>query len=187
MREPLITRRRLIGRGAGAAAALGLGSLFAACGSIAGTDEQSLKERQDEAARVNHPRVPLGDWVFANWALYMDKALLKQFDARYGGHVKHVEEINDNNDFYAKVRQQLSAGVTTGRDLAVLSDWLVARMIRSGQLTPIDRDNVPNAVNLVDTLAHPSWDPRRQYSLPTSRARSGSATTSGRPAASCTA
>ncbi len=166
MPEPLITRRRLIGRGAGAAAVLGLGSLLAACGSIAGTDEQSLQERQDEAARVDHPKVPLGDWVFANWALYMDKGILKQFDARYGGHVKHLEEINDNNDFYAKVRQQLSAGVSIGRDLAVLSDWLVARMIRAGQLTPIDRDNVPNAVNVVDTLAHPSWDPRRQYSLP---------------------
>ena len=31
MPEPLITRRRLIGRGASAAAVLGLGSLLAAC------------------------------------------------------------------------------------------------------------------------------------------------------------
>ncbi len=166
MADARLSRRQLIGRGSSAAAAFGLASLLAACGSIEGTNEKGLRERQAEAERVDHARVTLGQWVFANWALYMDKAILRDFDEKYGGRVKHVEEINDNNDFYSKVRQQLAAGQPTGRDLAVLSDWLVARMIRSGQLEPIDRDNVPNAVNVVDTLARPSWDPQRQFSLP---------------------
>ncbi|ADB52692.1 polyamine ABC transporter substrate-binding protein [Conexibacter woesei] len=161
-----ITRRRLIGRGATlAAVASGLSGALAACG-IEGTNEQSLAELKRQADAVDHPRVELGDWTFANWPLYMDKALTKEFDRRFGGRVKYVEEVNDNNDFFGKVRQQLAAGQPTGRDLAVLSDWMVARRIRNGWVVPIDRRNVPNARNLETGLANPDWDPQRRFSLP---------------------
>ena len=56
---------------------------------------------------VVHPKVAIGDWTFSNWPLYIDKDVLKEFDKRYGGHVKYVEDINDNDEFYGKVRQQL--------------------------------------------------------------------------------
>lgn len=161
-----ITRRRLIGRGAAlAAVASGLSGALAACG-IEGTSEQSMAELRRQADTVDHPRVALGDWTFANWPLYMDKALTKEFDRRFGGRVKYVEEVNDNNDFFGKVRQQLAAGQPTGRDLAVLSDWMVARWIRNGWVVPIDRRNVPNARNLEPGLANPDWDPQRRFSLP---------------------
>lgn len=161
-----LSRRAFVGRGAAlAAAASGLSAALAACG-IEGTSEQSLAQLKKAADAVDHPRAELGEWVFANWPLYMDKALVKEFDARHGGHTKYVEEVNDNNDFFGKVRQQLTADQPIGRDLAVLSDWMVARWIRSGWVTPIDRDNVPNAGNVETGLANPSWDPGRRFSLP---------------------
>ena len=64
--------------------------------------------------------MPIGDWTFSNWPLYIDKKVLKTFDKRYGGHVKYVEDINDNDEFYGKVRQQLQAGKPIGRDIVTL-------------------------------------------------------------------
>jgi spermidine/putrescine transport system substrate-binding protein len=166
MAEPRLSRRAFVGRGAAlAAAASGLSAALAACG-IEGTSEQSLAQLRRAAATVDHPRELLGEWVFANWPLYMDKAIVRQFDRRFGGRTKYVEEVNDNNDFFGKVRQQLTAGQPVGRDLAVLSDWMVARWIRSGWVTPLDRDNIPNARHLDPGLADPAWDPGRRFSLP---------------------
>jgi len=160
-----LSRRAFVGRGAAVAGGAGLAALLAACG-IEGTNEQSLAQLRRQADAVDHPRVEIGEWVFADWPLYMDKAIIRSFDRRFGGATKFVEEINDNNDFFGKVRQQLTAGQPTGRDLAVLSDWMAARWVRNGWVTPIDRDNVPNARHLEAGLTDPAWDPGRRFTLP---------------------
>jgi spermidine/putrescine transport system substrate-binding protein len=160
-------RRRFLGRGAGAVATVaGLSSFLAACG-IKGTAEQNVEQLSKIAAAVNHPKVEIGNWTFSNWPLYIDKAVLKQFDRRYGGHVKYVEEINDNNEFFGKVRPQLTSGKSIGRDIVVLTDPMAARWVRSAFVTPIDKRNTPNAVaNLVDSLKSPPYDPQRLFTLP---------------------
>jgi len=162
-----LSRRRFIGRGAGAALmASALGSALAACGSIEGVRRRQLGSLEAAAEKVNHPRVPIGDWTFSNWPLYIDKKVLRTFDQTYGGHCKYVEDINDNYEFFGKVRQQLQDGVPIGRDIVVLTDYMASRWVSSGYTTPIDRRNVPNAKNLTANLRSPGWDPRRQYSLP---------------------
>jgi spermidine/putrescine transport system substrate-binding protein len=160
-------RRRFLGRSAGAVAvAGGLSAWLAACG-IKGTAEHNVEQLARVAASVHHPKVPISDWTFANWPLYIDKAVLRTFDARYGGHVKYVEEINDNNEFFGKVRPQLTAGRAIGRDIVVLTDPMAARWVRSAFVTPIDRRNIPNGVaNLVDSLKQPPYDPGRLFTLP---------------------
>ncbi|MDQ8044518.1 MAG: extracellular solute-binding protein, partial [Patulibacter sp.] len=160
-------RRRFLGRSAGAALMLGgMSSFLAACG-IKGTAEQNLEQLAKAAATVNHPKVPIGNWTFSNWPLYIDKSVLKTFDAKYGGHVKYVEEINDNNEFFGKVRPQLAAKKPIGRDIVVLTDPMAARWVRSSYVTPIDKKNIPNGVaNLTDPLKHPPYDPQRLYTLP---------------------
>ncbi len=92
--------------------------------------------------------------------------MLREFDAKYGGHVKYVEEINDNNEFFGKVRPQLTSGKPIGRDIVVLTDPMAARWVRSAFVTPIDKRNVPNGKNLVDSLLHPPFDPERLFTLP---------------------
>lgn len=160
-------RRRFLGRTAGAVALTsGLSSFLAACG-IAGTAEQNVEQLSKIAASVNHPKVPIGNWTFSNWPLYIDKSVLKEFDEQYGGKVKYVEEINDNNEFFGKVRPQLAAGKSIGRDVVVLTDPMASRWVRSSYVTPIDKRNIPNGVkNLTDPLKSPPWDPERLFSLP---------------------
>ena len=96
----------------------------------------------------------------------MDKKLLKAFDKRYGGHVKYLEDINDNYEFFGKVRQQLENGQPIGRDIVVLTDYMASRWIRNGYAEPFDKNNVPNAKNIVDNLATINYDADRTYTLP---------------------
>ncbi|HEY4279431.1 MAG TPA: extracellular solute-binding protein [Conexibacter sp.] len=161
-----LSRRRFLGRSATAAfAAGGLASVLSACG-IAGTAARNLRVLQAEAENVHHPRTAIGDWTFANWPLYIDKKVIREFNARFGGHCKYIEEINDNNEFYGKVRQQLAQGVFIGRDIVVLTDYMAGRWVRYGYVTPIDKRNVPNMRNLVPNLRSIGYDPRRQFTLP---------------------
>ena len=110
--------------------------------------------------------MPIGDWTFSNWPLYIDKKILKSFDKEYGGHVKYVEDINDNFEFFGKVRQQLQAKRSINRDIVVLTDYMAARWVRDGFVTALDHDNIPNIKNLVPDLATINYDPKRNYTLP---------------------
>ena len=87
--------------------------------------------------------MPIGNWTFSNWPLYIDKKVLKTFDKRYGGHVKYVEDINDNDEFYGKVRQQLQANQSIGRDIVVLTDPMASKWVRNRYVQPLDKKNMP--------------------------------------------
>ena len=113
----------------------------------------------------------------------MDKKVLKAFDKEFGGKVRYLEDINDNYEFFGKVRQQLENGQPIGRDIVVLTDYMASRWVRNGYAEPIDKKNVPNAV---EPRRQPRDDQLRRRAhrsrCHTSRARSASATTSRRPA-----
>jgi spermidine/putrescine transport system substrate-binding protein len=96
----------------------------------------------------------------------MDKKLLRQFDKRYGGHVKYLEDINDNAEFTSKVQAQLQSGKPIGRDLVVITDTTAAKWIRNGWAEPVDWDNVPNRKNVEPAWAHFDYDPDGKYLLP---------------------
>jgi spermidine/putrescine transport system substrate-binding protein len=158
------SRRDFIRRLAGTGFAVsGAGAFLAACGGVKG---ESSGQSANLNATANHPKVAIKDWTFSNWPLYIDKSVLKDFDKKYGGHVKYLEDINDNFEFFGKVRQQLQDDQYIGRDIVVLTDYMAARWIRDGFVTAIDKGNVPNAKNLVDNLKTINYDPKRAYTLP---------------------
>jgi spermidine/putrescine transport system substrate-binding protein len=162
-----LSRRRFLGRaGSAGLAVTGLSTLLAACGGVEGSQEKADKESKDKAETVSHPKTEIGNWTFSNWPLYMDKKLLKAFDKKYGGKVRYLEDINDNYEFFGKVRQQLEQGQPIGRDIVVLTDYMAARWIRNGYAEPIDKKNVPNASNVVENLANINYDEGRKFSLP---------------------
>jgi spermidine/putrescine transport system substrate-binding protein len=162
-----LNRRTFISRAGGAGLTLtGLPAIFAACGGVEGTQEQAEERNAEQAESASHPKTEIGDWTFSNWPLYMDKALLKQFDRKFGGKVRYLEDINDNYEFFGKVRQQLENGQPIGRDIVVLTDYMAARWVRNGFAEPIDKKNVPNASNVVDNLASINYDPERKFTLP---------------------
>ena len=161
-----LSRRGFIGRAGSSGLALsGLAAVLAACGGVQGEAEKSSKDKQDTRA-VSHPKTTIGDWTFSNWPLYIDKKVLKQFDKQFGGKVKYTEEINDNFEFFGKVRQQLQNKQPIGRDIVTLTDYMAARWVRHNYVEPIDKKNVPNFANLVDNLKTINYDPKREYTLP---------------------
>ncbi|MER7724467.1 spermidine/putrescine ABC transporter substrate-binding protein [Streptomyces sp. NPDC096323] len=163
-----LTRRSLLrASGLGALAIGGLGTL-SACGippaqregdAAAASDDHSAKEKQ-----IN----------FSNWTEYMDvsedekhRPTLDAFTERTGIKVKYTEDINDNVEFFGKIKPQLAAGQDTGRDLIIVTDWLAARIIRLGWAQKLDPANLPHAfANLSPQFRTPDWDPGRAYSYP---------------------
>jgi spermidine/putrescine transport system substrate-binding protein len=140
----------------------GASTFLAACGGIEGAAKKTAAPTS-----VNHPKTPLDRLSISNWPLYIDKKTNKEFVSKFGvKDFKYSEDINDNEEFFGKVRQPLAAGQDTGRDLMVLTDWMAARCIRLGYCTPMDKGNIPNAKNLSANLQHPTWDKDRSYSLP---------------------
>lgn len=107
-----------------------------------------------------------------NWALYVDiddagnYPTIDAFEAQSGISVEYTEAVDDNNTYYAKVKDQLSLGKDIGADAVCLTDWMVARLIRFGYAQKFDRDNIPNAANLLPSLQNVDFDPGREYSLP---------------------
>jgi spermidine/putrescine transport system substrate-binding protein len=161
--EGRVSRRELVKRlGAAGLTLSSAGTLLAACGGVKGTDKGGPTK-----STASHPKVAIKELDFSNWPLYIDKKVLREFEKQYpGSHVKYTEEINDNEEFFGKVRQQLQGGDTLNRDLVVLTDWMAARWVRSGWVEPKDKKNIPNEKNLVANLQHPKWDPNRNFSLP---------------------
>jgi spermidine/putrescine transport system substrate-binding protein len=155
------TRRRFLGR----TGSLALAYALAGCG-IEGTLEKAQKAATP-VPEVNHPKVPIGNWTFSNWPLYIDKQVIKDFDKKFGGHVKYVEDINDNDEFYGKVRQQLQAGQPIGRDIVTLTDFMCVKWVRNRYVEPLDKKNLPNVVNnLVDNLKSVPYDKEREFTVP---------------------
>lgn len=111
---------------------------------------------------------------FSNWTEYMDvsedeksRPTLEAFTERTGIRVKYTEDINDNVEFFGKIKPQLAAGQDTGRDLICVTDWLAARIIRLGWAQKLDPSNLPHAfANVSAQFRSPDWDPGRAYSYP---------------------
>ncbi|GGS88241.1 polyamine ABC transporter substrate-binding protein [Streptomyces cinerochromogenes] len=162
-----LTRRSLLRASAGGAlAAGGLGAL-SGCGIPAAGKTQGGTSAQDHSAREKVVN-------FSNWTEYIDvddsgkhHPTLETFRRRTGITVNYTEDINDNNEFFGKIKPQLAAGQDTGRDIIVLTDWLAARLIRLGWVQKLDPSHLPHAyTNLSPQFRNPDWDPGRAYSYP---------------------
>ncbi|MFE3522285.1 spermidine/putrescine ABC transporter substrate-binding protein [Streptomyces sp. NPDC059161] len=163
-----LTRRSLL-RASGVGA-LTVGSLatLSACGIPAATKENGTgPSNTDHSAQEKEIN-------FSNWTQYMDISddkkhhpTLDEFTRRTGIQVKYTEDINDNVEFFGKIKPQLAGGQDTGRDLIVLTDWLAARLIRLGWAQKLDPSHLPHAyANLSPQFRMPDWDPGRAYSYP---------------------
>jgi spermidine/putrescine transport system substrate-binding protein len=162
--EDPLTRRRLVKRGAAGALSLSALAYLAACGPRTG----GVARSEDESQAIEKTKIS-DSLYFANWPLYIedDRGTLKEFEKEYGAKVKYVEEINDNVEFFGKVRQQYAQGNSGGRDIHVVTDWMAGRMIRLGYVQRFDPAEIVTAQqNLLDRLRTPPFDPGRDYSMP---------------------
>ncbi|MER7485790.1 spermidine/putrescine ABC transporter substrate-binding protein [Streptomyces sp. NPDC126497] len=162
-----LSRRSLLRASAGGALAVGGLGALSGCGiPAAGTTRGGVpaEDHSKEEKSVS----------FSNWTEYMDvddggraHPTLEAFTKRTGIKVTYTEDINDNTEFFGKIKPQLAAGQDTGRDIIVLTDWLAARLIRLGWVQKLDPANLPNAfAHLSPQFRSPDWDPGRAYSYP---------------------
>ncbi|WP_329498394.1 spermidine/putrescine ABC transporter substrate-binding protein [Kitasatospora herbaricolor] len=163
-----LTRRTML---RAAALTAGAGTL-AACGippaRTTGTGDSvanAAEDRSESDKEVN----------FSNWPLYVDTdendtekhGTVEAFTEATGIKVKYTEDVNDNVEFFGKVKPQLAAGQDTGRDVMVLTDWMVARLIRLGWVQKLNQSNITTAItNIESRFRAPDWDPGRLYSYP---------------------
>jgi spermidine/putrescine transport system substrate-binding protein len=159
--------RRTLLRGIGGLAVIGASSTFlAACGT-AGT-KQGADECVSKDLSATEKQL-----VVSNWPEYIDeddkdyKSTLTDFEKATGIKVDYTADVNDNNEFFAKVQNQLGSCTTTKRDMFMLTDWMAARMIQAGWIQKLDASKVPNLhANLISGLENVSFDKKREYSAP---------------------
>ncbi len=159
--------RRTLLRGIGGLAVLGAGSTFlSACGT-SGT-QQGVDECVSKDLSATEKLL-----VVSNWPEYMDEddkdyvSTLTEFQKSTGIKVDYTTDVNDNDEFFAKVKNQLGSCTTTKRDMFMLTDWMASRMIGAGWIQKLDASKVPNLhANLISGLENVSWDKKREYSAP---------------------
>jgi len=161
-----LSRRGLL-RGAGIGAlALSSPALLDACGTKgAKVDAGSCVSKDLSASQKS--------LVFSNWIGYIDPikksgSTLSTFEDKTGIQVDYRNgDVNDNEQFFAKVSPQLQNCKSTGRDMFVVTDYMAARMVGLGWIQKLDHSKLPNVdANLIASLKSPDWDPHRDYSVP---------------------
>jgi spermidine/putrescine transport system substrate-binding protein len=165
VRNTGLSRRGFL-RGVGATGAAAAGaSLLAACGSDEGGEGGGSDDGGNDDPILN----------FANWPLYIDTKrvdgvktypTLEAFQEQTGIEVNYSEPVNDNEEYFAKIRPILAADKDVGVDSFVLTDWMASKLINLDWLQQLDKANIPNFDNLTSTLKSPTFDPNRDYSLP---------------------
>ncbi|MEU8012972.1 spermidine/putrescine ABC transporter substrate-binding protein [Micromonospora parva] len=170
MRTPLrpLSRRGLLTGTLGSAALLTMGGSLAGCGTKGAQQTEAGCVSEDLSGTEKK-------LAFANWPQYMDvdekdeskRPSLDEFITKTGIQVTYTEDINDNNEFFGKVQNQLAACQSTDRDIIVLTDWMAARMIRLGWIQKLDPANIPNVqANLLPSLLNRPFDTENRISIP---------------------
>jgi spermidine/putrescine transport system substrate-binding protein len=95
-----------------------------------------------------------------NWADYVAKSTIPGFEERTGIQVTQ-DFFSSNEDLLGK----LQAGAT-GYDVIVPSDYMVAIMIKSDIIQPLDKSKIPNYKNVGEDFRGLSYDPNNEYSAP---------------------
>ena len=111
---------------------------------------------------------------WSSWPFYIDiiekgatgTTTIEDFQKSTGISINYSEDINDNEEFWAKKSPILKQGRGIDRDLVVLTDVTAARFLRNGYIDKLDKTNIPNASNVIESLADVPWDPQRGYTLP---------------------
>ncbi|MGZ5399138.1 MAG: ABC transporter substrate-binding protein [Nocardioides sp.] len=158
--------RRAVLQGAGLAV-FGIGS--AAALTRFGTDGAQQDPATCSAADESSSARRL---IVSNWPAYIDPprketSTLAVFQQQTGITVDYTDDINDNAEFFAKVRNQLGTCEPIDRDMMMLTDWMAARMISLGWTQPLNAENVPNLhANLIKPLRNRQWDPDLEFHAP---------------------
>jgi spermidine/putrescine transport system substrate-binding protein len=139
---------------------------IAACGD----DDDTVGGGSESGREVAQAGPVRGEITISNWPGYMDKGegnTVAEFEEQTGVRVEYVEDVNDNAEFFGKLRPQLDEGESGGRSIFVVTDWMAKQMNDLGYLQELDHETLPTVFdNLLPSLQEPSFDPERKFSVP---------------------
>ncbi len=95
-----------------------------------------------------------------NWGDYIDPSLLKKFEKETGYKVNY-ETFDSNEAMYTKIQQG-----GTNYDIAIPSEYMIEKMIKSKMLEKIDPTKIIGLSNINAQFLNQSFDPGNQYSIP---------------------
>src|SRR5215212_6770483 len=121
-----------------ALAMLALG--LAACGS----GDSGINGGDTESEEVKLEKKASGEVTISNWPLYIDKQTVPDFEKETGLSVKYIEDVNANEEFFAKMDPLLKNRESGGRSLFVVTDWMANKMHELGYLQNFDKSQLPN-------------------------------------------
>jgi len=168
---PAVTRRDMLRRMGIAAGGMSMAAWLAACG-VSGENGNGGGGNGEEEKDSLTTTEATGQLNFANWPLYIDRAgkrrpTITDFEKASGATVNYQEVIQDNQSFFGQIREPLSQGQAIEWDLIVVTDWMIAKMIRLGYLETLDHSKLPNfEANAAGIYKDPSYDPGNQHSVP---------------------
>jgi spermidine/putrescine transport system substrate-binding protein len=166
-----LSRRSFLGRGAGAALALGSIPLLDACASaLAGTGTVPLP-------RPNNPvkwPVLTGNQAIAsgqapeegatlqvyNWVAYVNQAVVNSFAKKYKCKVQ-VTTFNTMDEAMAKLRSGLQFDVLMGATVDVLGQLIEGKLVQ-----PLNHSYIPNITQAWPDFTNPFYDQGWQYTVP---------------------
>ncbi|KUI04007.1 spermidine/putrescine ABC transporter substrate-binding protein [Mycobacterium sp. IS-3022] len=153
-----VSRRRFIGGGtAAAAAALALGpSFLAACGSDTSPSGTTTEDGGPASGTLR----------ISNWPLYMADGFIAAFQQASGITVDYKEDFNDNEEWFAKVKEPLSRKQDIGADLVVPTAFMATQVRKLNWLNDFSEGGIPNKKNLRRDMLDAPMDPGRKFSAP---------------------
>lgn len=158
-----LSRRAFLQAAGGAAGALALGPLLAACAKGSSGDPFDGD--------------PAGIVDFANWPLYLDRGhdgqgnvtrpSLMRFTQDTGIEVNYREVIPDAESFYGLIQPYLAAGLPSGWDIIVITNGLtLTKLVQLGMLMELPTNRRPNFdANASAAVKSPAYDPDNRYTM----------------------
>ncbi len=111
---------------------------------------------------------------WGNWTYYLDVdesgqiyPTLWEFMEATNIRVNYYEDIDDNNTFYGKIKDQLELNQDIGYDVITPTDWMAGRLLGDQQIQKFNLANMPNVTaNMLPSFDNLNVDPGRNYSVP---------------------
>jgi spermidine/putrescine transport system substrate-binding protein len=165
MTHPTHSRRR------GWSAIVALLALVAALAIAACGDDDTVGGGNGDSEKQTAKAGPVkGEITISNWPAYMDTGkdnTVAEFEDEYDVKVDYVEDVNDNAEFFGKLRPQLERGQSGGRSMFVVTDWMAKQMYDLGYVQELPHDDLTTVFeNILPSLESPSFDPERKFSVP---------------------
>ena len=95
-----------------------------------------------------------------NWEDYINPDAMALFEEETGIKINYMR-FTTNEDMMVQVRTNPAAF-----DVVFPSDYAIERFVKEDLLMELDFSKIPNAVNTVEWLQNPSYDPEHKYSVP---------------------